>query len=384
MRFLTLLLSLAAVAAAQSPARPAAFDDRPALELANGKLQLTVLVQGASMASLILLDDAAKMDPMWNPARMTRELGGKRGQAGGTGHFVCVDGFGPTSPEERAAGLPGHGEAHRQTFQVLRAARDGAATMLAMSATLPIVQETFARTFRMVDGENVVQVESALENLMGFDRPVNWAEHGTIGSPFLASGQTVVDVSGVRSRTRPYEAGRSGPLERRLTSGGDFSWPMAPGVDGKPVDLRLTPANPHYLDHAATLVDPAQPLGWITAINLEQRLVFGYLFKREEYPWVQYWGNYPPNGKMARGLEFSTQPFDVPRRDAISMGRLFDQPVYRWLPAKSTIRTKFLMFYAHVPEGMKKVDAVRLEGGRIVIEDRAAGKRVTLAASLGL
>jgi hypothetical protein len=42
------------------------------------------------------------------------------------------------------------------------------------------------------------------------------------------------------------------------------------------------------------------------------------------------------------------------------------------------------MFYARVPEGMKKVDDVRLENGQIVIEDRTSGKKVTLAASMGL
>ena len=35
------------------------------------------------------------------------------------GHFVCVDGFGPTSPEERAAGYEGHGEAHKQPWQLV-------------------------------------------------------------------------------------------------------------------------------------------------------------------------------------------------------------------------------------------------------------------------
>ena len=48
--------------------------------------------------------------------RMARELGRPVKFDGGAGLFVCVDGFGPTSPEERAAGLPGHGEAHTETF----------------------------------------------------------------------------------------------------------------------------------------------------------------------------------------------------------------------------------------------------------------------------
>ena len=45
---------------------------------------------------------------------------------------------------------------------------------MTLRAKLPIVQEEVTRTLRMVDGENVVYVESQLENLMGFDPPINW------------------------------------------------------------------------------------------------------------------------------------------------------------------------------------------------------------------
>jgi hypothetical protein len=159
---------------------------------------------------------------------------------------------------------------------------------------------------------------------------------------------------------------------------------MAPGLDGQSVDLRQTPENPHYLDHATTLLDPTRDLEWVTALNPKRQLILGYVFRRSEYPWLQYWGNYPPTGKMARGLEFSTQPYDVPRREVISAGSMFNTPMFRWLPAKSKIRTKFLLFYARVPEGFGKVDDVRLENHQIVIEDRSAHKQVTLAATLGL
>jgi hypothetical protein len=40
------------------------------------------------------------------------------------------------------------------------------------------------------------------------------------------------------------------------------------------------------------------------------------------------------------------------------------------------------MFYTHTPEGMREIDDVRLENGKITIEDRKANKQVTLAASL--
>jgi thymidylate kinase len=61
---------------------------------------------------------------------------------------------------------------------------------------------------------------------------------------------------------------------------------------------------------------------------------------------------------------------------------MFGTPVYRWLPAKSKI--EFLLFYARVPEGFQHVDDVRLENGRIVIQDRRAQRQITLSASRGL
>lgn len=339
--------------------------------------------KGSTLSSLTLLDDPDKLSPLWNPMRMARELGNQPRFDGGAGHFVCVDGFGAMSAEEKAAGLPFHGEAHAQMFKI-SSGREGTATAVKLTAQLPIVQEVFTRTFRVVDGENVVTVESELESLLGFDRPVNWAEHATIGSPFLEPGVTVVDLSGSRSRTRPYDNVDNGAVQRRLKGGEDFTWPMAPGLSGQPIDLRQTPENPHYLDHATTLVDPSRDLEWVTALHPKKRLVFGYIFRRAEYPWLQYWGSYPPTQKMARGMEFSTQPFDVPRREVISTGSMFGTPLFRWLPAKSTIRTKFLLFYARVPDGFTKVDDVRLENHQIVIEDHTAHKQVTLAATLGL
>ena len=36
-------------------------------------------------------------------------------------------------------------------------------------------------------------------------------------------------------------------------------------------------------------------------VNTAKHLIIGYIFKRDEYPWVQNWGNFPENGKFARG-----------------------------------------------------------------------------------
>jgi hypothetical protein len=382
LRFVTVFVFLA-VGWPQGLVKEGTFEGFPAIVLSNSNLELTVMAKGSTLANLTLTDDGEKLSPLWNPMRMARELGRPVKFDGGAGHFVCVDGFGPASTEERAAGLPGHGEAHTRTFAV-HSERQGSSTAVTLTATLPIVQEVFTRTFRVVDGENVVHVESELENLMGFDRPVNWAEHATIGSPFLEPGVTVVDISGSRSQTRPYPSIENGEVQRRLRPGQDFQWPFAPGLDGKLVDLRQTPEHPHFLDHAVTLLNPERELEWVTAINPKKRLIVGYVFKRADYPWLQYWGHYPPTQKMARGMEFGTQPFDVPRREAIGTGAMFDTPTYRWLPAKSKIKTRFLLFYARIPEGFDKVDDVTIENSQILIVDHSAKKQVKLATTEGL
>jgi hypothetical protein len=358
------------------------FEGTPSVTLSNDKMALTVLIEGATIANLALADDAEKLSPLWNPVRMARELGHPIQPTSAAGHFICVDGFGPVSAEERNTGLPGHGEAHLQKYDV-HSSKQGRTTEVTMKATLPIVQESFTRIYRMVDGENVVYVESQLENLLGFDRPVNWAEHATVGSPFLESGVTVIDVSGSRSRTRPYDqvSNSNARTDRRLTSGQDFTWPTAPALGGKTVDMRVTPESPHYLDHTATLLDPSRTYEWVTALNPKRHLVVGWVFRRADYPWLQTWGNYPPTQKMSRGMEFGTQPFDVPRREAIGMGTMFDTATYRWLPAKSKIESRFLVFYTRVPDGFVKVDEVSFENGRLTIQDRKANKQIVLTAS---
>jgi len=78
------------------------LDGRPVIVIANDKLTLNVRIEGGAMVRLLLNDNPDAVNPMHR-----------------LGHFVCVDGFGPVSPEERKAGLPGHGEANRVTWEVL-------------------------------------------------------------------------------------------------------------------------------------------------------------------------------------------------------------------------------------------------------------------------
>ncbi|MGD9714347.1 MAG: hypothetical protein AB7V46_20135 [Thermomicrobiales bacterium] len=382
-----LIVGFPALSSAQTSANPgvrqAEFRTLPAIVLSNGKLELTVLPEGGAMTSIILSDDPQKLSPLWDRLRVDQEENRPIRATVSTGHFVCVDGFGPVSQEERAAGLAMHGEAHLLPWKTLKSERQGNTAVLAQSVDMPIVGETYSRTIQMVDGENVVHVRGVLRNNMGFDRPVNWAEHATIGSPFLERGVTVVDMSANRALTKTYDA--SQPNRRRLASNQEFQWPMAPLVKGGTVDLRAAPVTDVASgDHTGHLMSPGGPHAWVTALNPKQRLILGYIYKTDEFPWMQTWENFPTTGMMARGLEFGTQAFDVPRRQVFMQGKLFDQQLFRLLPAKSEIQATYLMFLARAPEGFQKVDRVTLKDGVITVEDQKSKQTITLKASLGL
>ncbi|HOL70492.1 MAG TPA: hypothetical protein PLP04_20080 [Bryobacteraceae bacterium] len=363
------LLSAAAVLAQDSAfLKQGTVSNRAVMLFSNDKLELAIAVQGGSLLSLVMRDDPSQLSPFGDTSARIY------------GHFVCVDGFGPSSAEERAAGLPGHGEAHRQPWEMTASGKQGNTASVTFRVKLPLVQETLTRSFHIVDGENVIYVDSELESHLAFDRPVNWAEHLTIASPFLEPESLVVDLPAARSKTRKHPQTQE-RTRRRLASDREFTWPNAPLVEGGTANVRFAPPPSGTGDHVTSLIDPSRRLGWVTALNTKRRALLGYIFRREEYPWLQDWQSYETITRMNRGLEFGTQPFDVPRREVIDLRSMFGAPVYRWLPAKSKITTQFLLFWVRALEGMTKIDDVRIENGRIIVEDRAAQKRIELTAS---
>jgi hypothetical protein len=364
--------------------RKGEFRTLPAIVVSNGVVELTVLETGGAFAKLTLAEDPDQLSPLWDPLRAVQEAG-QPVRAGGVGQFLCVDGFGPVSEEERAAGLPGHGEAHTLPWKTESSGKNGNTVTLVQSVGLPIVQETYRRTVTMFEGENVVEVHATLESLLGFDRPICWAEHATIGSPFLEPGVTVVDMSKNQAMTRPHEPGDENPEHRhRLPSAKEFTWPMAPTVDGGSVDLRAAPTVLGSGDHTGQLMTPNGEYAWVTALNPEKHLLLGYIFKTAESPWLQTWESYPKEGMLARGMEFGTQTFDLPRRQMVTEGTRWGVPLYRWLPAKSKIESTFLMFYARTPEGFRGVGDVQFRKGEIELKDNLTNQTMTLKTSAQL
>ena len=53
------------------------------------------------------------------------------------------------------------------------------------------------------------------------------------------------------------------------------------------------------------------------------------MLEQQEFPWVMNRGSYPASGSLARGLEFSTQPYDESRQESVVRNGMFGAPTFR-------------------------------------------------------
>jgi hypothetical protein len=151
--------------------------------------------------------------------------------------------------------------------------------------------------------------------------------------------------------------------------------------------LRTMPAR-RFGHYTAQLLNPELEIAFIAACNPRLNLLVVYAFRRPDFPWVGNWEERhnrvqaPWSGKtFCRGLEFSTTPFPIPRREIIDQGALFGTPTYRWLPAKSKAQVRFLILLFEVPEAFRGVARISVGRRSIdVVESGARARTLSVAA----
>jgi len=372
------------------------MDGRSGFRLRADWGYVSVLEGGGHICELNL-NACTGVNPLWRPpwgtidpteyatakhARRYGEPPDGRLLAGIAGHSLSFDHFGPPSPEETAAGLTTHGEAPALKWDVQKRVQSPK-PQLHYGLTLPEARIRFSRKLTLDRSNPVIYCEEEAVNLSAYDRPISWNQHVTFGPPFLQAGITWFDMPAARAKVCPA----SYSPRFSLQPDAEFTWPNAPTKDRKRVNLRTTPAL-RFGHYTAQLLNPELEIGFIAACNPRLKLLVVYAFRRADFPWVGNWEERhnrtqaPWLGKtFCRGLEFSTTPFAIPRRETIEQGPLFGEPTYRWLPAKSKARVRFLILLFEVPETFRGVASVTVAGGKIVVvESGVRGRKLSVAA----
>ncbi len=323
------------------------FRGRTAATIENTDLRVTVVQGGGHIAEI--LDKRSGVNPLWVPPWPSIEPASyslaKHPDYGDNveakllasilGHNLCMDIFGGPSPEEAALGIAVHGEGSVALYDI-----EEANGQLTMRAHLPIAQLSFERHIELRG--RAVKISESVQNLCGFDRPVFWTQHVTLGPPFLERGVTEFRATATRSKVWETDFG----IAPYLKAAAEFDWPMAPRKEQGLSDLRVFNAAASSSSFTAHLMNPSLEHAFFVAFA--RGLAFGYIWKRADFPWMGIWEenqsrvHAPWNGNaLTRGMEFGVSPYSEPRRQAIDRGTMFGVPTYRWLPAKGTLTAEY-------------------------------------------
>ncbi|MGI8960668.1 MAG: hypothetical protein ACR2IV_13060 [Bryobacteraceae bacterium] len=365
-------------------------------------MRLTTLIGGGHIADFRFEDSAGSLgvSPLWVPPWRTIEPYQYReethGRSYGTitegkllsglvGHNICLDYFGSPSVEEARQGLSQHGEAASSKWQEKGISQTQERVTLKLSVRLPVSGLRFSREMGLRRNESIVYFKEEVFNERKADHFFQWAQHVTLGPPFLSVDDALVAVPGTKGLTFPhgYDEGKA-----LLSSNEVFRWPNAPLLKGGTVDLSRPFLRRGVGFVVAVLLDKRKKVGFVAAVNRKLGVLIAYCFKRSDFPWVAIWEENlgitaPPWNRRtrARGLEFSTTPLPVPRREAFLLGKLFGEPTLTCVPAMAKRTVQYVAFLAAIPDGFGNVRDIELARTEVVIEGTTAKRSVVIKAS---
>lgn len=338
------------------------YHNRRAVRIENDDLRVTVLVEGGHIAEI--LHKRTGVNPLWTPPwpsiepstydpKVHTAYGADAESkllAGIMGHNLCLDLFGGPSEEEAAAGITVHGEGSVLPYEFQLDREDLVCTVLLQAPML-----LFQRRLHLSGA--TLRIKETVSNMTACDRAIAWTQHVTLGPPFLQNGKTEFRAPATKSKT--FESDFTGG-KGYMAIGAEFVWPRVPHKNGGTVDMRVFPAYEVSGGFSAHLMDPAKTNAYFLAWAPDSKLLFGYQWKRADFPWLGIWEenhcrSAPPwNGvTVTRGMEFGVSPMPETHRAMIERNSLFGERTYRWIPARSAATVEYTAFARvaeHIPE----------------------------------
>jgi len=354
-RLLTLIFGLAACAGCWADAAPIQkVNQRDAVVMETVGTMLVVNLHGGCTADFHLNGESSV-----NPLNWTFSCLGDEppdySKEEPAGHFICLDRWGPVSDLEAAAGMPAHGEAWNTVWDAtsLETLANGS-QRLTLGCELPLAGLKVRRTI-LLDGKfPVAYVQEEITNTRILGRVFNLVQHATIGPPFL-NESTIVDCN--VSEGFSYDCWPN-------VQENSFTWPFAENPQGKTVDLRRL-TDSHDPGVTSFVFPDDVELGWATALSPKHRLLVGYVFRTEDYPWFNVWRNVKNGEPSARGLEFGTTGGHQAFAELVKKGQVLGRNLFEWIDPNETVVKDYLLFLQPIPDDAQGVSEVLLADGAI-------------------
>lgn len=277
------------------------------------------------------------------------------------GHFICAGRWGEPSAGEMAAGIPTHGEPANIDWQL----NENDETGLAMQTTAHLEGLHVQRKMQMDKELAVCHVTETITNINPLGRLYQLVQHPTIAAPFLDAA-TIIDCNATVGFN--YLHGHE-PLKHIV------NWPVV--IDDKNYVFDLRAPQQNYNSVFSFIVDPKDDYGWITAYSATYDLVLGYLWSRNDYPWINLWQHFENDIIKYRGLEFGTTGLHQPFNEIITDNNfeVLNERTVAYIDAGEPVKKAYSFFLVPV-KNFNGVERIGINNGMISIIEKNSGNSI--------
>lgn len=333
--------------------------------LQNGAGSLEIDLFGGAITSFHLHETG--INPL--SFRFTKEQMPENNKAGAPyqGHFLCLGRWGLPSEGEIKSGVPDHG----QIANILWEAGKYDHLQLEMQAHSQLEGLQIQRNIQLDKDSPVYTVTEEVTNTNPLGRLYNMVQHPTLGRPFLDHA-TVINCNADIGFDHNF---RKEP-EKYVSS-----WPV--GISKDLTDIDLSSTGQIYSSVFSFIIKKKAKFGWITAYSPTYNLIFGYLWKRKDYPWIDLWQDWHEDRIRYRGIEFGTTGIHKSFREIAEDGnwKVFEENTCEYIDAGEKLCKTYLSFQCEVKPRFQGVEEVSISKGIITIKEHANSQIIEIRTS---
>jgi hypothetical protein len=283
------------------------------------------------------------------------------------GHFLCLGRWGLPSAGEIKAGVPNHGEAANINWEIT--AKN--ISELCTQTTAKLEGLHIERSIHLDKSNAAFCVDETITNINPLGRLFNMVQHPTLAAPFLNASTIVNCNATIGFNQDHYQSAEQN----------NFHFPFVKDNNGDTFNVKNPPTN--YNAVFSFLVDKNNNIGWLTAYSPSHNLLIGYIWKRNDYPWIHLWQHWNETEIMYRGLEFGTAGIHQPYKEIINTAmQLFGEKTFAYIDAGESVSKKYFCFMFEPAESFSEVEEVKIDADTIIIQ--TTSETFTLATSFNI
>lgn len=331
------------------------------ISLNNENVEFEMTLEGSAITKFKLLDQS--VNPLDWKLPLHRLPSTNLGSFPFQGHFLSLGTWGMPSPGEQNAGLKFYGEVNTEVWKIEKELRKSASSQtVTTSVKSPIERLDVIRIVSLKNKSSVIEVSEKITNNLPIGRPYNILQHATMGGTFI-NQKTILNTNAGKGFYQNGDYTRNTYANLEDTS---YQWPNATVPDGF-IDLRLS--NQVQKSFVSTHVFPKNEThGWATLVNKEAKLLIGYIWDRDNYPWLNIWHQYEEGMVKGRAIEFATcgiwQSFEYMMAND---SRFFGQNSFEFIDAGETKLKSYKMFIMPIANEFTAVKHVEISESGIGI-----------------